>query len=150
MNLPRRLRLADGPEGLRLVQHVDESAARHFPELAGNVPDSGVYRLRHNWHGAEGGGLALSLFDETDPVLVVERKGGNAYEVTFLRKGHPGIDAARGYASRFSFSAVVEGAFDLDVFVDNGLVEIGCAGGRHWVSNLYFPADPAGVVTIST
>jgi fructan beta-fructosidase len=149
MNLPRRLQLADGPEGLRLVQRVDESAAAHFPDLSGTVPDSAVYRLRHSWNGAEGARLALSLFDEADPVLVVERKGGNAYEVTFLRKGHPGIDAAKGYSARFSFDVVIEGAFDLDVFVDNGLVEIGCAGGRHWVSNLYFPADPAGAVTIS-
>lgn len=149
MNLPRRLQLANGPEGLRLVQHVDASAARHFPELAGGVPASPVYRLRHSWNGAVGSRLALSLFDETDPVLVVERKGGNDYEVTMLRKGHPGIDAAKGYATRFSFTAVVEGAFDIEVFVDHGLVEIGCAGGRHWVSNLYFPADPAGAVTIS-
>lgn len=149
MNLPRRLQLVDGPEGLRLVQYVDPSAARHFPELDGTVPHSAVYRLQHRWDAPAGGRLTLSLFDETDPVLIVERKGGNAYEVTFLRKGHPGIDAARSYASRFSFEAVVEGPFDLDVFVDNGLVEIGCAGGRHWVSNLYFPADPAGVVTIS-
>jgi hypothetical protein len=56
----------------------------------------------------------------------------------------------RGYETHFSFEAVVDGAFDLDVFVDNGLVEIGCAGGRHWVSNLYFPTDPAGTVTITS
>lgn len=149
MNLPRRLRLANGPEGLRLVQQVDASAAAHFPDLVGNAPESPVYRLRHNWNGPVGSRLSLSLFDETDPVLVVERKSGNAYGVTMLRKGHPGIDAAKGYGTRFSFTALVEGSFDLDVFVDHGLVEIGCAGGRHWVSNLYFPADPAGAVTIS-
>jgi len=149
MNLPRRLQLAEGPEGLRLVQYVDPSAARQFPELAGGVPASAVYRLRHRWVAPVGGRLALALFGEADPVLVVERKGGDRYEVTMLRQAHPVIEVIRGYETHFSFEAVVDGAFDLDVFVDNGLVEIGCAGGRHWVSNLYFPTDPAGTVTIT-
>jgi fructan beta-fructosidase len=149
MNLPRRLQVADGLEGLRLVQHVDPSAARHFPELSGNVPASPVYRLRHQWDAPKGGRLALALFGVAEPVLVVEHKGGNRYEVTFLRAAHPAIEAVRGFETRFSFEAIVDGQFDLEVFVDHGLVEIGCAGGRHWVSNLYFPADPAGAVTIS-
>jgi fructan beta-fructosidase len=149
MNLPRRLQLAEGPEGLRLVQYVDPSAARQFPELAGGVPASAVYRLRHRWVAPAGGRLALALFGEADPVLVVERKADSRYEVTMMRQAHPAIEVIRGYETHFSFEAVVDGAFDLDVFVDNGLVEVGCAGGRHWVSNLYFPTDPVGAVTIT-
>lgn len=150
MNLPRWLRLAEGPEGLRLVQSVDPSAARQFPELSGGLPASAVYRLCQRWDAPADGRLALALFGEADPVLVVERKGDSRYEVTMLRQAHPAIEAIRGYETHFSFEAVVDGAFDLDVFVDNGLVEIGCAGGRHWVSNLYFPTDPAGTVRITS
>ncbi len=146
MNLPRRLRLADGPEGLRLVQFVDLSTAAHFPELAAGP----VYRLRHEWAAREGERLALSLFGEAEPVLIVEREDGNRYRVTMFRNAHPAIEPGRAFETRFSFEAIHDGPFDLDVFVDHGLVEIGCAGGRHWVSNLYFPADPSGAATVTS
>jgi sucrose-6-phosphate hydrolase SacC (GH32 family) len=38
---------------------------------------------------------------------------------------------------------------DLDIFVDNGLVELSADGGRVWATNLYFPDQPAGQVTLS-
>jgi len=150
MNLPRRLQLADGPEGLRLVQSVDPSPASRFPQLTlsggAATPASPVYRLRHRLEGRR---LALSLFGEPDPILTVERLAGDRCGVTFHRPPHPAIEAGRAFESHFSFEATAVDAFDLDIFVDHGLVEIGCASGRHWVSNLYFPAEPAGTVQIS-
>lgn len=147
MNLPRRLKLAEGPEGLRLVQSVDPATAAHFPAHA---PGAAVYRLRHAWTAAEGEQLSLALFGEPEPVLTIERHAGNRYRVTMLRNDHAFIAPERGFATRFGFEAIHDGPFDIDVFVDNGLVEIGCAGGRHWVSNLYFPADPAGPVKLTS
>lgn len=154
MNLPRRLTLADDGAGLRLCQRVDDGAASQFPELGvlpghTETPAGAVYRLRHSWHGAVGDRLSLALFGEAEPVLTVERKHGDRYEVTFARNAHPAIEAERDYETRFSFETVASGAFDIDVFVDHGLVEIGCNSGREWVSNLYFPADPGGSVSLS-
>lgn len=154
MNLPRRLQLADGADGLWLVQVVDPGTAGHFPELAVVLgepagPTSLVYRLRHSWAGSEGNRLSLKLFGEGEPSLVIERRSGNRYEVTSLRRAHRDIAAERAFETRFSFEVRLDGPFDLEVFVDNGLVEIGCAGGRHWLSNIYFPADASGLVTLT-
>jgi len=150
MNLPRRLQFANGPEGLRLVQAMDASAAAPFEKLTLSngvaVPNSPVFRLRH-W--MEGPSLALSLFGEVDPVLTVERASVDRYRVTFHRREHPGIEPERNFASHFTFELTATVPFDLDAYVDHGLVEIGCGGGRHWVSNLYFPTDPAGQVLIT-
>lgn len=153
MSLPRRLKLADSVDGLRMVQAVDPNTASHFPQLTiGNdtsvTPDSPVYRLRHEWTAPEGGQLALSLFGDADPIFTVERLGGKRYRVTSYRKPHSSIEPEREFETRFSFDATVEGAFDIDVFVDHGLVEIGCADGRHWLGNLYFPAHAAGPVNV--
>lgn len=153
MSLPRRLGLVEAPDGLRLVQSVEPRVASAFEELRletgrGVTPDSPVYRIRHDWAAPDGGGLALRLFGEAEPILSIRHEGGGRYEVTCLRAPHPAIEAARTFEARFSFEVEVEGAFDIDVFVDHGLVEIGCARGQHWMSNIFFPADAAGPVRI--
>ena len=51
--------------------------------------------------------------------------------------------------THFAFEHVEHGAFDREVFVDNGLVEIGCCGGRHWITNLYFPTTAAGPLRLA-
>ncbi|MGV3491401.1 MAG: hypothetical protein ACO1OG_08775 [Devosia sp.] len=152
MNLPRRLQLEDGPEGLRLVQSVDPSAAAQFPEVSladgVAVPVTPAYRLRHTWP-AGAGALQLALFGESEPVLSLAQDG-NRCVVTVSRAPHPEIAPDRGFATDFTFDFPVPDPVDLDIFVDHGLVEIGLAGGRHWVSNLHFPASPAGAIRITT
>lgn len=150
MNLPRRLRLEDGPEGLRLMQRVDRATAAHFPEIelpsGSATPASPVYRLRHDMQGNR---LALRLFGEPDPVLVVDRLAPMRHRVTFRRQPHPAIAPERNFETHFSFEIAGHALLDLDVFVDHGLVEIGLGLGSDWVSNLHFPADPAGQVSIA-
>lgn len=155
MNLPRRLKLVQTAEGLRLAQRVDDGAADLFPPLAAApgatvAPDGPAYRLTHRWDAAEGGELTLALFGDVAPILTVRHRGGDRYEVTSTRKAHPAIGPAREFATSFTVDIEHAGPFDLDAFVDHGLVEIGCAGGRHWFSNIYFPADPAGRVNFAS
>lgn len=154
MSLPRRLKLVEEPEGLHLVQAVDASAVRHFLELmavpgTSATPSSAVYRLRHEWIAAAGERLTLALFGNTDPILTIERQSGNRYRASFDRQAHPAIEPQREFEAHFEFEVAVDGPFDIEIFVDHGLVEIGCAGGRCWVSNLYFPTDAAGAVRIT-
>lgn len=148
MNLPRRLKLADGPEGLRLVQSVDAGTASYFPIYSPEAKAT-IYRFQYSWTAGDGDRLELSLFGEAAPMLSIERKPDNRYAITMLRGPHPDIAPERGFETRFSFDVTHPGVFDFDVFVDNGLVEIGCAGGRHWLSNVHFPVDPAGPVTLA-
>ena len=35
-------------------------------------------------------------------------------------------------------------SIDLELFVDNGVVELGVSGGLLWLTDLFFPANPAG------
>lgn len=155
MSLPRQLRLIDSQEGLRLAQRVAVSAANRFPAVEATTnravqPGTSVYRLHHDWSAAPGGRLSLRLFGDTDPILTIGRKDGDRYVVTFSRQAHPSIEPERDFATAFSFEAQLGERVDLDIYVDHGLVEISLGTGRHWVSNLYFPADPFGSVTLST
>jgi fructan beta-fructosidase len=154
MTLPRRLKLIWTPQGHRLVQNIDDSVAAAFDELtvmAGTsaMPESSVYRLAFRWGGPVGSKMALSLFGEDDPILTIERSMEDDYAVTCLRKPHPTISADREFETSFTAHVSDVGVFDVDVFVDHGLVEIGCAGGQHWFSNVYFPAESAGCVRLT-
>jgi fructan beta-fructosidase len=153
MSLPRRLRLVATPAGFRLVQRVDESAAASFSRLQVNpgtsaTPQSGTYRLGFELP-AEAGGCTLALFGAPEPILAVRRLASGRLEVTFNRPPHPAIEPEREFATRFGFEAEAADVFDIDVFVDQGLVEIGCGAGTHWISNAYFPAEPAAAVNIT-
>jgi hypothetical protein len=39
--------------------------------------------------------------------------------------------------------------FDVEIFVDNGLVELSADRGRVWATNLHFPAEVAGRVVLT-
>lgn len=153
MTLPRRLQLATTAAGPRLVQTVDPSAAKQFPRLdlapgqSASSPPA-AYRLQFDWSPAAGHRLTLALFGEPEPILTVQRREAG-YVIAFSRSAHLDIAPELEFATQFAFDAEADGMFDLDVFVDHGLVEIGCCGGRHWITNLYFPADPAGPVRLA-
>jgi len=153
MTLPRQLKLVRTPEGLRLAQKVDHSAAAAFSQLAAPAnasvrPTSPAYRLTESWSGPVGATLALSLFGEQAPVLSVERRD-HGYAVTSLRPAHASIAADLDFATSFTAQLPHTGTLDIEVFVDHGLVEIGLANGMHWFSNTYFPKAPAGPVRVS-
>jgi fructan beta-fructosidase len=154
MSLPRRLTLIETPHGLCLGQRVDDAVQAAFdalPVAAGTpaTPPSAAYRFAHRWAGEVGDELTLSLFGEADPVFTVRRTASDTWSVTINRGAHPAIAPERGFATDFTIDIIHAGPLDIDVFVDHGLVEIGCAGGLHWFSNIYFPADPAGRVTLA-
>lgn len=153
MSLPRELRLVDTREGLRLTQQVAPSAAGRFPELGLTEgqpvpPNTSVYRLQYSWSAALETRLSLTLFGDSAPSMSFELKAARHYVVSFNRQAHPAIEPEHQFATAFSFEAELGDVLELDVFVDHGLVEIGLGGGRHWISNMYFPAEPAGPVTL--
>ncbi len=107
MTLPRRLRLVETPEGLRLAQRVDPGAAAAFDPLhlgagAGSAsPKSPAFRLALDWTGPTGATLALSLFGESAPLLSIARTD-TGYAVTVLREDHPEIAAEHDFATAFT------------------------------------------------
>lgn len=145
MSLPRRLSLVQTEDGLRLAQQVDTDAAELFdvlePRGGAVTSPSKVFRVTDVFEGPVGSRWSVELFDEPIAVLTVERVASNRYVITNRRSAHEDISAEYDFRTEFSVEVAHAGAFDIQLFVDNGLVEIGCAGGLHWFSNIFFPTE---------
>jgi fructan beta-fructosidase len=155
MSLPRRLALADGPDGRRLRQWVDEQAAAAFPShrLPGGAgttfePHAATWRLTTSVTLADGETLSVALFGEAEPRLVL-RRAGDEWFARALRDEN-GITGGRSpFASDFEVPLGERTALELDLFVDRGLVECGLGGGDVWITMLSFPARPDGPVRLT-
>jgi fructan beta-fructosidase len=145
MGLPRRLGLSTSPKGLRLTQEVPHLIARSFETVApGNIPSTGTYRVAARFLPAEGP-IAVTLFGEGEPQLIISRTGGGRTQFRTIRPATIGASFAHDYVVELDS----DGSVELEVFVDNGLVEVN-AGGGLWFTNLYFPSSPAGRVRVTS
>lgn len=145
LSLPRRLSLVETPDGIRLHQAVDPLVAQAFETVTtGMVPLEGTYRTRVRFELATFRPLAIALFGERSPHIVITPIGEKAARVRTSRRS---IDGMPSFSHDYSVDVTGEAAIDIDIFVDNGLVEFS-AGGLVWITNLYFPSDPAGRIQV--
>jgi hypothetical protein len=108
------------------------------------MPRTGTYRVKVPF-AVDDRRLEIALFGEADPHFVIERSGAGAVSVRTVRHG---LEGATEFAHRYPVDLPADASGDIDIFVDNGIVEF-CAGGAVWITNLYFPADPAGEVRLT-
>jgi len=142
MTLPRELSLIDSQYGLRLKQKVPAAVSARFELLAsGQTPTSGTYRLRLFWNHS--GELKVNLFGSTEPHFVVSRRGNAVHVRTMRRDTHSIAGLAHDYS--MELAAHVD---HIDIFVDNGLVELFAQDGLVCITNLHFPSNPSGVVQV--
>lgn len=142
MALPRELSLVGTSQGLRLKQQVPADVAARFELLdPGQVPSTGTYRMRipPGWAGE----LSIRLFDSRDPLFVVSQ-AATGWRLRTLRHDHNGIG---GFAHDYWVDLPV-GTEHIDLFVDNGLVELFAADGLACLTNLHFPTDTAGAARV--
>ncbi len=158
MSLPRRLSLIVTASGPRLRQEVDPIAAAAFTSRTIAVPmgqdtfqpGSGTYRLVVERPTGTAKQLEMCLFGEHRPQFVITQvEGGGLTLRVFRDRGR--VENSRGpFESDFDVPLDAGSDGQIELFVDNGLVEAGFCNGTIWVTMLYFPADIAGRVTIST
>lgn len=146
MSLPRAMTLVDTPAGLRVAQHVPTSVRSAF---AGQQGATGTYVQDIGINLGIGQQAGIALFGETAPHFVVARTGSLTASLRTIRAAVPTVpDFAHDYAVDIAWPA--DGPLTLELYVDRGLVELGTADGLVWVTNLFFPAHPAGAVAATT
>jgi fructan beta-fructosidase len=149
-SLPRELRLVDTPDGLRVAASVPQYVSEPFDHLrlgdAPVVPRTGTYRLTGPIRLQPGEESELALFAESQPQMIFRRSDDGQVALRLVRAPRDGM---REFAHDYDVPIGGLDAVDIEIFVDNGLVELSVDGGRVWVTNLYFPADVAGAVTVT-
>lgn len=149
LSLPRTLRLVETADGLRLAGAVPEQVAAEFDHFrlgdAPLVPRTGTYRLSGTIRLQPGQVCRVALFGETAPQFTFERDA-SGQTVLALRRG--AIDGMDQFAHQYDVPLGPVDEFDVELFADNGIVELAVDGGRVWATNLYFPEDVAGRVTV--
>lgn len=148
LSLPRCLRLVETDLGLRLAASVPEQVASQFDHFrlsdAPLVPRTGTYRLSGTIRLRLAHSSEIALFGESAPQIVFKR-GTDGHTALWLhREPMAGLpDFGHSYEVPIGTSQEI----DLDLFVDNGIVELALNSGRVWVTNVNFPADVAGRIT---
>jgi fructan beta-fructosidase len=150
LSLPRRLRLVDTEAGLRVAASVPEQVSSQFEQLhledARLEPRTGTYLLTGTIRLQPGQGMRIALFGESVPQLNFERRMDGGVS---LRLARAPIDRIRGFAHDYRVPVGAPDEFDIELFVDNGLVELAADGGRIWATNLHFPEEPAGRIWLT-
>jgi fructan beta-fructosidase len=142
MTLPRELSLAETSEGLRVCQIVPPSVVAKFDRVElGDVPRSGTYRIAARLTLDDDKPQGIALFGDPDPQFVFTRSRDGAVSVRSIRAG---IDDIPKFAHDTDVRLAPDMALDIDIYVDNGLAELSVSGGLNWMTNLFFPANPAG------
>lgn len=148
LSLPRRLQLAETEAGLRLAASVPEHVASQFDHFrladAPLVPRTGTYRLSGTIRLQPGQSSEISLFGEA-AAQVVFRRSIDGHAALVLHRGP--MEGMPDFAHIYEVSIGAVEEIDLDLFVDNGIVELALNNGRVWVTNVNFPAEVAGRVT---
>ncbi len=142
MTLPRQLSLAETPEGSRLRQVVPSSVVEAFDgaEL-GESPRSGTYRVTTRLSFDDTDSQGVALFGEVEPQFVFSlSRNGNIV----IRSNRSAMADLPNFAHDRKIELPADGPLDLEIFVDNGLVELNIGDGLVWMTNLYFPTNPYG------
>lgn len=152
MTLTRRLALVEGRDGPVLAQHVLPSIAASFPVAAladGHNPAPGAV-----WHAsltlnlASGEQSTIALFGEPTPHFVLRNDQGTLKLRQFRSEAVGEGGTLAGFARDVEVPLHGSGATTIELYVDHGMVELLTDGGRVSVSNLFFPTDVTGGVTL--
>lgn len=145
MSLPRELRLADTPDGLRLAARVPPVAAAGFDNAA--LPGTNRTDLMADLDVGED--MAIILFGEEKPHFIVRRESKTKGSIRTIRQAIGGMDQfGHDYACPVDWPE--NGVLDLTLFIDRGLVELCAADGLVWITNLFYPANPEAAPRIQT
>lgn len=150
LTLPRQLRLIETGAGLRVAASVPKQVSDEFDRFRiGDtplVPRTGTYLLTGTIRLQPGQSSQIALFGEPVPQLTFGR-GADGH--VSLRLARPSMDGMHGFGHDYDVPVGTLDEFDVELFVDNGLVELSADGGRVWATNLHFPAEVAGRVAVT-
>ena len=108
------------------------------------APPTGTYRLTGTIRLPPDRSTSIALFGEPSPQFVFERTGNGSMALHLQRDARAGMtDFAHDYRVPVGDADEV----DVDLFADNGLVELSVGRGILSATNLFFPDEPAGRVT---
>lgn len=137
MSLPRQLRLVETPDGLRVAARLPAVAKAAFA----TAKKPGTSRLDLKAELDVGEDLPIILFGENLPHFVVRRDSATHGSIRTVRRAIEGLDQfAHDYDVPVHWPQ--NGALDLTLFIDRGLVELSVADGVVWITNLFYPVDP--------
>ena len=149
LSLPRWLRLVNTPAGLRVAGQVPSGVAAQFDryELVDGLltPNSGTYLVEGTVSIAPGEGRSISLFGEPAPQMIFERSASGSLSLVVRREPREGMNE---FAHRYEVPLTETEDLDIELYVDNGSVEMVLENGLVWVTNLYFPSQPSGMVMV--
>lgn len=146
MTLPREIRLVGDAARLRLAMHVPTTVHRRFacyrPDIA-----NGTYRWEALVRLEPGEEQAIALFGEAAPHLTLIRDTHAHGRIRSSRDATHAIpDFAHDYEVEIDWP---EGGLDLTLYVDQGVVELCADRGRVWITNLFYPEEPAGALSVT-
>jgi fructan beta-fructosidase len=146
MTLPREIRLIGEPGRLRLAMHVPTSVHRRFP-CYDPVTSDGTYRWETLVRLEPGEEQTIAFFGEDVPHFTLCRDSPSSGRIRTSRDTPHGIpDFAHDYEVEIAWP---EGSLDLTLYVDQGVVELCADRGRVWITNLAFPEEAAGALSIN-
>jgi fructan beta-fructosidase len=152
MTLARRVTLVEGRDGPVLAQDVPTAITAAFPKstlAAGtNAVPGAVWHARLPIDLAPGTHRTIALFGETLPHFILRNDNGTLKLRQFRSETVANGGALAGFARDVEVPLHDTGPAVIELYVDHGMVELLTDQGRMSVSNLFFPADVAGPVTI--
>lgn len=150
LSLPRKLRLVDTSAGLGLAAEIPDQVASQFDHFrlsdAPLVPRTGSYRISGTLRLQFGQSVEVALFGEPKAQLIFTRSTGGETSLLLRRTA---VEEMPAFNHRYSVPIGHLDEFDVDIFVDNGLVEIGVNRGRIWVTTLHYPAEVVGRIVVT-
>jgi fructan beta-fructosidase len=146
MTLPREIRLVGDAGHLRLAMHVPTAVHRRFACYRADIV-SGTYRWEALVRLEPGEEQAIAFFGEDEPHLTLMRDSHARGRIRCMRDTpHTMPDFAHDYDLAIDWP---EGGLDLTLYVDQGVVELCADRGRVWMTNIFFPEEPAGALSVT-
>ncbi len=145
MSLPRNLTLRVTSQGLRLHQTLSSTVQAHFNQ---SPDESGTFCRKITLDLSYGQATEITLFGEDVPHFRVTKSFTGSVVIHTARQRIDGLpDFSHAYD--IEFTPAQNGPVELDLYVDQGVVELVANDGLVWVTNLFFPENPAGTISIN-
>jgi len=157
MTLPRDLTLGADPTvgrfvGQRFADELDRAfgPSRSAMQVGESRAVPATFRLRGRVSMHVGDTLRIGLFDDDYDQFTLQRSD-QGYALTLERRVHAGDDILlREFPHRYTTTLPSSSAeLELDMVVDAGTVELLLDGGRHSITQLFFPRAVAGTVRLA-
>lgn len=156
MTLPREMTLGVDPAGghfvgQRFAEELEAAfgASAHTLRVGECHAAPSAFRVRGRLTFRVGDSLRIRLFDEEYDQFRIQRSK-RRYELALERRAVGGDEVfAREFPHQYAVPLAAAGdSLDVDLIVDAGAVELLLDGGRHSVTQLFFPRSVAGSIRI--